>query len=376
MPAPHPRALLRDPCRDTRTMLVFLTTARHDYTLKVFLEGRATALTRRVITMTYGEFLAWRELPSGHYILADVDRLRRDAREAVARRLDALVATRPELRVLNHPLHSQGRAALLQLLHRAGVNDFRAAAVGERLQNWRFPVFIRHSVDHTGPQTALIESQAALDEALRVLMATPGIDPADYLVVEYVDVRNTQGLHEKYSALRVGDRLFANDLSVNTHWVCKGEESEFSADEWLGKDLDLQNQNPHAAVLMPLFEMARIEYGRMDYGFSKGRLQVFEINTNPFVQPPDDVQPAFRPSLELRKRNFVDAMMAFDGPDEELPYFGPVSGALGPDRVEGPSALRRVLRAALRATRLLHWEHSLIRWRHRLRHRLKVCGPR
>ena len=42
-------------------------------------------------------------------------------------------------------------------------------------------------------------------------------------------------------------------------------------------------ENPHAEVLRERFALANVEYGRIDYGFVNGRLQVYEINTNPTI---------------------------------------------------------------------------------------------
>ncbi len=44
----------------------------------------------------------------------------------------------------------------------------------------------------------------------------------------------------------------------------------------------IQN-NPHQKELRDIFDIANIEYGRIDYGFNDGKLQVWEINTLPVI---------------------------------------------------------------------------------------------
>jgi hypothetical protein len=41
--------------------------------------------------------------------------------------------------------------------------------------------------------------------------------------------------------------------------------------------------NPHSELLRPIFELSGIEYGRIDYSFLSGRIQVWEINDNPVI---------------------------------------------------------------------------------------------
>ena len=42
-------------------------------------------------------------------------------------------------------------------------------------------------------------------------------------------------------------------------------------------------ENPHAEAVREVFEIARIRYGRIDYGIRDGRLQTWEINTAPVL---------------------------------------------------------------------------------------------
>ncbi len=73
--------------------------------------------------------------------------------------------------------------------------------------------------------------------------------------------------------------------------------------------------NPHSAHLMRAFEIAGIEYGRADFGFRDGRIQIFEINTNPFVSAPPSHNSRVRvENMQLAWEKYLDALAAIDSP--------------------------------------------------------------
>jgi len=46
-------------------------------------------------------------------------------------------------------------------------------------------------------------------------------------------------------------------------------------------ELAYARSNPHAVELAEIFALAQVDFGRIDYGLRNGRIEVFEINTNP-----------------------------------------------------------------------------------------------
>jgi hypothetical protein len=54
-------------------------------------------------------------------------------------------------------------------------------------------------------------------------------------------------------------------------------------EEQIEEHLRYVETNPHRDQLEKVFELAGIEYGRIDYCVVDGRVQTFEINTNPTV---------------------------------------------------------------------------------------------
>ncbi len=64
--------------------------------------------------------------------------------------------------------------------------------------------------------------------------------------------------------------------------------SDIQAPETAREELDYVRSNPHAEELREIFELARIDYGRIDYSVVDGCIQVWEINTNPMILIPKD----------------------------------------------------------------------------------------
>ena len=70
-------------------------------------------------------------------------------------------------------------------------------------------------------------------------------------------------------------------------------------------------ENPHNDQLQEVFELANIQYGRIDYAVVDGRLQVWEINTNPMTLADYGEGGPSRRQLQCAFRDvFVDAIRA------------------------------------------------------------------
>ncbi|WP_293002193.1 hypothetical protein [Nevskia sp.] len=346
-------------------MIIFLTTAAHGYTIKRYLEASAASLRRQVMTMSYGEFLSWRKLPAGHYIFADVDRLDADEAAAVARRIDHLAAALPSAVRLNDPRRLLGRLQLLNALQAAGINDFGARLSTAPIDGLRYPVFVRPLIEHKAGLTPLLHDATELRAALERLRHD-GIDLSSCVTTEFIDVRNADGHYEKYSVLRIGDVFIASDHSMNDRWIVKGEDDEAVIADDLARCLAFQHANPHEAQLRPIFDRAGVDYGRVDYAFARGRLQVFEINPNPTLSPDFHGVGEYRRSTRLYNAMIADGLRALLAKPVGARGWLTVDGAGGAERVEAESRLRQLVRRSLRAIGLLRWEHDCARWRQAL----------
>jgi len=259
-------------------------------------------------------------LPDATYLFGDVDRLPPALAESAAALWKSLAERGDRVRLLNRPGVSLTRYELLRALAARGWNDFRALRTGEPRDDLRYPVFVRHAVEHVGAATPLLPDRDALERALAELAAA-GHSADALMIVEFVDVQQG-GYYRKYSAFRLGPALIAHHIFFQREWEVKGP-SLFSA-ELLEEERIFQRENPHAAQLQQAFELAGIDYGRIDYGFAGGRLQIWEINSNPSVMRPARIyQPIQLPGRHYFVERYLAALAALDdrSPSPRLPYW-------------------------------------------------------
>jgi hypothetical protein len=242
-----------------------------------YLRTRGTSLRGLLHPTTYEQLFGAPRVPTGTWVFAALDTLtpaERALTSSLHRQLNA-----QGVRTLNDPARSLLRSALLERLHDAGLNSFRAVRAADYRGGLRFPVFLRTDRGHDGNLSPLLFSEREVHRALRsARLRMQHLD--DLLIVEFLDLADGGVLH-KYSAFRVGDRILGRHFQTSTgDWMIKsetGNRTPIAAAE----ECAYISENPHAARLMPLFELAGIEYGRMDYALHRGRIETFEINTAP-----------------------------------------------------------------------------------------------
>jgi hypothetical protein len=286
-------------------MIYYLATGAHLYTIRKFLDTRSEAFARTVVPMAYEELFSalandawWGEvreswwpvkprqlpngdsLPRGTYIFSDYDRLSpQDAtRAAVAWNL--LAEADNGVRLLNHPTRSMRRYELLRTLYERGINTFNAYRVTEARWPERYPVLLRGENDHEGPKFPLLYSRTEIEDAL-ALINREGRTREDLLLVEYCDTADAEGLYRKFGAFIVGDRIFPKSLNTSRYWTVKSPDLD--EQRAIDQELEYVTTNPHVEELREIFGIADIQYGRMDYALLEGRVQVWEINSNPMI---------------------------------------------------------------------------------------------
>ena len=228
--------------------------------------------------VTYTELFRNRSLPRGTWIftaldalsmaeLRIVDHIQRAAREA-------------GLKVLNPALQALHRYDLLKLLHESGRNDFRAHRADGPLESIRFPVFVRLADEHDGSSTPLLHNHARLRRAMAYLRMR-GMPLEDLIVVEFCDTSDDGGFYRKYSIFRIGDAYVPRYLHIGRDWMTKNHTR--APEESIREEMEYLRENPHLAWVREVFELARIDYGRLDYGVRGGCPQAWEINFTPVL---------------------------------------------------------------------------------------------
>ncbi|HEX7023225.1 MAG TPA: hypothetical protein VF187_00280 [Gemmatimonadales bacterium] len=263
-------------------MISFWVDAAGTFTMEQYLLTRAPQLADRIELRRYEELSPDLDAAGGTHIFAALDQLTPGGLEAVISLSERLSASRPPHPLLNDPRRVRQRHDLLASLFDAGINRYRAYRA-TNAADARFPVFVREESEHNGPLTGLLNSGREVARALLTLRAR-GYRQADLLVVEFCDLLNADGLYRTASAFRVGERIVPAHLLSGKNWMLKWEESEHG-ERAMQEHLDYVLGNPHQARLRRVFDLAGVEYGRIDYGMRGDTLQVWEINTNPTLGP-------------------------------------------------------------------------------------------
>jgi len=262
----------------------------------------------QVSILTYDEALQCSRLPAATYVFTDMDRLSPP-------QLKLASALHTHLRVhgqsvLNNPARAMSRAGLLRALHDAGINQFNAYRVEENVRPERWPVFIRTEGSHTAPVSGLLESWDAVRTAVEEAMES-GIPVSNMIIIEYAAEPVMPGLFRKLASFRFGNTQFAHNCVHEDNWLVKYGQLGSATPELYQDDLRIVKENPYAEAVARAFSIAHVEYGRADFGLVNGRVQVYEINSNPTVGFPE--QHPSRDRIEAYatfRRNYLEALDA------------------------------------------------------------------
>ena len=143
---------------------------------------------------------------------------------------------------------------------------------------------------------------------------------SELLVVEFTDTADAEGLFRKYAAFIVGSEIIPRGLARGRQWMLKIAGTEFTA-SMVREEREYVFENPHERELRRIFEIARVEYGRIDYSVKDGVLQTWEINSNPTIgrgqRPrPGSIPEALVPLRQATKEHFYRKFQAaFEGID-------------------------------------------------------------
>lgn len=263
-------------------MLFYVTRERSAGTIRRLLKSLETSWLKRpdfIRPVSYETLFELKHAPIANYVFTDFDRLSGYELDTVGRLANTLIAADPTVRISNWPSRAMGRYQLLRRLYEAGINSFNVWRLDEERAPTAYPVFIRREHDARGPETPLLHTEAEFRDAVAALQAE-GKGLSGRIAVQYVPARTASGQYHKYGAYRFADRIVPQHLLVADNWIVKRRatvrDGSLSDDEHR-----FITQNPHANELMHVFELAQIDFGRIDYCAVNDRLEVFEINTNP-----------------------------------------------------------------------------------------------
>ena len=250
----------------------------HTFTITPFLENWPNNVSASIRLFPYEHLHRIRSIQPGLFIFSDIDRLNSKQMESAIYLCKYIIKNYSEGLIINHPQRVLTRYPLLNCLWKKGINRFRAFTMAERTAPMKFPVFIRRNHDHKGPLTGFITNKNELDQHLDTLLSS-GENPDDLLIIEFCDTKSSDGTYRKYSAFRIENRIIPAHIIFSRNWVAKDSPPEPLCDE----EKIFLSDNPHREELLKIFRLANIGYGRIDYGLLDGKIQVWEINTNPIL---------------------------------------------------------------------------------------------
>jgi len=298
-------------------MILVVTTKEHRYT-HAALEREAAP---RVRVISYDELLSRGRPYRATYIFTDLDRLPAWRVQKAAIRYRELRAA--GLRALNDPARVLGRFGLLRGLHRSGFNRFNAYRLDELAELAdppRWPVFLRMEGDHKAPVSGLLNDQDELARAVAESVER-GVPRSALLIIEYAAEPVRPGLFRRLSVFRVGERLLGYTCAHDDNWLVKYGKPGVAPPELYDEEHRFVATDAFGAEMLPVFELAGVEYGRVDFGLVEGRPQVYEINSNPHVQ----LRPAPSPvemhnkSTALFATRYLEAMAEIDSGRQSVP---------------------------------------------------------
>lgn len=302
------------------SLIVYVSTERFSTPARRLRNNLPLRDRHKMRHLSYEELFFERAGPVAHYIFTDFDRLSRFQMECVAAFVAALRRSAPEARVLNDPLAALERTPLLVALHRSGLNDFAVTRLDTGEMPERYPVFVRAEDGYAGPETNLIHDSSELTRTLAELRMR-GLPLKGRIAVGFAAEAGQDGLFRKFAALKIGGEIFAYHLHRSKHWVVKRNFPLFDGADSATDDLQHTEEaeaevleyvrtNPHARQLERVYDIAGIEFGRVDYGIVAGRLQTYEINTNPNAPKPESANAR----LAVIRPKIASALESLDTP--------------------------------------------------------------
>jgi hypothetical protein len=247
--------------------------------IRRYRESRARGIADRIQPIMYDDIGPVVRLSPGPQIFAAIDQLTPAQRRVAADIHDRHAYAFPSAIRLNDPRRVSLRFELLHRLHAEGINSFAVYPAREFEAVRRFPVFVREVTRHNGPRTSLLESRRAIERALLGLKLR-GHLMRDLMIVEFCDTSDSDGLFRKYAAYRIGNAILPCHLLRSRRWWAKSS-SNLPNEEGIREETEYVRSNPHLDWLRRVFDVAQIEYGRVDYGLRHGVPQAWEINLNP-----------------------------------------------------------------------------------------------
>ena len=259
-------------------MIIFVFTGWKGRTHAELAEWPEVTTSTRV--WSYARLFGKARLPIATYVFGDFDRLSPWELELAARIFRILRAAGAA--VLNDPARALQRYALLRKLKAMGKNSFNVWLWETDGAPDRYPVFLRTASAHRGAMSDLLHDAAAVRRAVNE-MVEKGIPQREIMAVEFA-AEPIGDVYRKYSVHCVGEQAMTSVSTHDRHWMIKRGVNGVAGERLYREERVLVEENRFANEIRDIFRLAHIDYGRADFGLVDGRIQVYEINTNPSMR--------------------------------------------------------------------------------------------
>jgi len=166
-----------------------------------------------------------------------------------------------------------------------------------------------------------------------------GRRPDELIAVEYHAEPDADGLFRRLAVYRIGDRYIADTCVYERQWIARFGTAGITTARHRAEELRIVRENPWAEAAAEVFELAGVEFGRLEFGLVAGRPCVYEVNTNPhFRFDLGREEPERGPAHRFVRQRLLEALAALDERSGAIDPAGPAvpcSDAL-PIRPEPP----------------------------------------
>lgn len=303
-------------------MIHYLVSARHCGQFVPYFHDWGKPVQDLVRTLYYEDLDLQKPFAPGLYIFSDHERLLRSEMNMIKQLAFEMEQHPTHFRIFNNPNTALSRFQMLVTLHETGINQARAFRIDDVPQDIKYPAFTKREFDHTDRTIQLVNSNEELRRAIRRLTFRERCRRREMMLLEYCDVSDSQGRFQKFSVMRIGDHYIPKHIHTSTNWITKHSDV-------LNESIDQEEYDFIQSATAPrdverAFEIAGLDYGRIDYGLKDGKVQVWEINSNPVVMPereglvpqriPGQAESAIQVNEAYRRVNFspnVEPMLLF-----------------------------------------------------------------
>lgn len=230
-----------------------------------------------ILPLSYSWAANLNSFSGGIFLFSDLEILT-DKEMSNARLLAERISKQKEdFLILNDPRKALTKLEVLQNLHKAGINQYRAYSLCDYKNIKKFPVFLKGAGNHGGPASKLLYSRKEIEAHLKSVNINP--QSHDFFLVEHLLTDQQMGYYTKFSYYKFGPHVFPRHVFFNKDWMIKVRDR--LSPSLANFEREFMLNDPHRETILQVFEECNLEYGRVDYSLLDGKPQIWKINTNP-----------------------------------------------------------------------------------------------